>query len=372
MGATANPEGIEPGLTHARYDGTSHPEGNPVPTTARRAAPAPILLAAVLLSPGLLACGSSSPAPQATDYSVAAHWLALPVTPVPSFPVDVFYLYPTAWTSTDSNPQICAIDEPSMLQQAPGAYARQATAFETVGDIYAPFYRQDNLSSVDRWNVIAGIPTLDGTAAFDYYIRNYNHGRPFILVGHSQGATVLTNILSGYLAQNPAVLARMVVAYVVGSPITPAFLAENPHLRFASGAVDTGVIVSWNTEGPGVVPGTNPVLYGEVGLVINPVSWTRTSDAVPASQGLGSLMPNLAEKAWVPVAQVCDAQNDLANGVVICTTAPQGLMDLVDEASGFPKGVYHTFDIPFFYANLRQNAAARVQAYLSQDPAPGQ
>ena len=56
------------------------------------------------------------------------------------------------------------------------------------------------------------------------------------------------------------------------------------------------------------------------------------------------------------------------NGVLICTTAPQDLMDFVDAASGLPKGVYHTFDIPFFYANLGQNAADRVRNYLSLHP----
>ena len=339
--------------------------------TSRGAAPPSLRLVAVLMSAGVLACGPGNGAPQATDYSLAAHWLALPIAPVPAYPVDVFYLYPTAWTSTDSNPQICAIDEPSMLVQAPQAYARQATAFATVGNLYAPFYRQDNLSSVDRWNVIAGIPTLDATAAFDYYIQNFNDGRPFILVGHSQGATVLTNLLSGYLRQNPAVLARMVAAYVIGSPITTQFLASNLHLKFVTGADDVGVIVSWNTEGPGVVPGTNPVLFGMVGLVINPITWTRTTEHVPASQGLGSFMPSVVggNVAWGPVGpQVCDAQTDTVHGVLLCTTAPQALMDLVDKGSGFPKGVYHTFDIPFFYANLGQNAATRVQRYLSLHP----
>jgi hypothetical protein len=338
--------------------------------TTRRIAPGSLLIATALASTCLLACGSANSAPQATDYSVVAHWLALPVAPVPEYPVDVFYLYPTAWTSTDANPQICAIDEPTMLAQAPGAYARQATAFETVGNVYAPFYRQDNLSSVDRWNVIAGIPTLDATAAFDYYVKNFNGGRPFILVGHSQGATVLTNILSSYMARNPAVLARMVAAYVIGSPITTPFLAANAHLKFANGADDVGVIVSYNTEGPGVVPGTNPVLYGMVGLVINPISWTRTTELVPLVQGLGSFMPKVAAGGlvWELGPQVCDAQIDAVNGVLLCTTAPQDLMDLVDKGSGFPKGVYHTFDIPFYYANLRENAAARVQGYLSLHP----
>jgi hypothetical protein len=131
-----------------------------------------------------------------------------------------------------------------------------------------------------------------------------------------------------------------------------------------------GVIVSWNTEGPGVVPGTNPVLYGMVGLVINPISWTRTTELAPSGQGLGSLMPNLPDKAWVPVPQVCDAQIDAVNGVLLCTTAPEALTDIVDKASGFPDGVYHTFDIPFFYANLRENAGARAQSYFTLHPVP--
>jgi len=249
--------------------------------TARRSAPAWFLVVAILLCASDVGCGPGNPAPVATDYSLAAHWLALPISPAPTHPVDVFYLYPTAWTSTSSDPQICAIDEPSMLVQAPQAYARQATAFANVGNIYAPFYRQDNMSSVDRWNVIAGIPTLDATAAFDHYIQNFNDGRPFILVGHSQGATVLTNILSGYLGRNPAVLARMVAAYVIGSPITVRFLSENPQLKFATGADDVGVVVSWNTEGPGVIPGTNPVLYGEVGRSCG-VRWDGRS-ATPRS-----------------------------------------------------------------------------------------
>jgi hypothetical protein len=76
------------------------------------------------------------------NYSQAAHWLSLPAV---IKPVDVFYLYMTAWTSTDpANPHICAIDEPTMLIKAPETFAQQATAFETVGNIYAPFYRQDN------------------------------------------------------------------------------------------------------------------------------------------------------------------------------------------------------------------------------------
>ncbi len=340
-------------------------------------------LALVLLLAG---CGSSDPAPRAaaTDYAVAAHWLALPVAPVPDKEVDVFYLYPTAWTDRSAdpeNPHVCAIDDPTMLAQAPEAFARQATAFATVGNVYAPYYRQDNGSPVDRLNVIAGIPTTDAVAAFDYYIRHYNHGRPFILVGHSQGATVLGNLLSGYLKDNPDVYRHMVAAYLIGHPVTDTWLAGNPHLKFATGPDDTGVIVSYNTESPGVARGTNPVLYGMDAvpgthiLAINPLNW-RT-DATPAArdESLGSLMPVrlTPTPVWGQVPPYADATIDVDKGVVICTTVtPQDtpLMNAISRAQGFPDGVYHTFDIPFYYDNLQANAQNRVNRFLAANPVP--
>ena len=124
------------------------------------------------------------------DYSQIEHWLALPSSIEKE--VDVFYLYPTAWQKVDQNePNVCTIDNPSMGTGSNSAFARQATAFETIGNIYAPYYRQAdavyvlNLPIEEQETVMRGIPTTDATAAFDYYIRNYNQGRPFILAGHS-------------------------------------------------------------------------------------------------------------------------------------------------------------------------------------------
>jgi len=307
-------------------------------------------------------CGSdsSNSTSQATDYSQSAHWLSLPAV---TEKVDIFYLYPTAWTSSDpDNPHVCAIDEPTMLTQAPEAFARQATAFETVGNIYAPYYRQDNDSSINRLETIAGLPTLDAIAAFDYYIEHFNNGRPFILVGHSQGATVLSNLLSSYMKDHPDVLSKMVAAYVIGHPITDAYLADNPHLKFATGPDDTGVIISYNTEAP-VVLVTNPVLYGMVGRVINPLTWTTDETLVSNTNNLGSIKLNPdgsvakdASGAFELMVPPCDAQIDKTKGVLICSTADANALS--------PTGIYHTYDIPFYYYNLRANAQNRVDKFL--------
>lgn len=310
--------------------------------------------------------GESTAVPAATDYSLPAHWLSLPS---PVYKVDVFYLYPTAWSNSDASPVVCTVDNPSMLTMAPQSFARQATALDTMANIYAPYYRQDNSSPVNRWNVIAGVPTADATAAFDYYIRHFNNGRPFILLGHSQGATILTNLLSGYLKMNPQVYARMIAAYIIGSPVTRAYLKENPHLRFATGPDDTGVIISWNTEAPGVT-GVNPTLYGTVPLVINPINWRLDETQAKMAEGQGSLFPVPPAFRFVPVHQCADARVDTARGVVICNVVPtayQPILDLVSAGQGFPWGVYHTFDIPFYYYSLRKNAAIRIQNWFKNN-----
>ncbi len=329
-----------------------------------------LFMLAALLSLNLAACGNGGgnhlvPAPAATDYSQAAHWLSIPAVVKT---VDVFYLYPTAWQRGDNDPYICPIDNPSMLAGSASAFARSATAFETVANIYAPYYRQADaayaltLPLPEHNALIAGIPTTDAVAAFDYYIQHFNNGRPFILAGHSQGSNVLINLLTGYLKDHPDVYSRMIAAYVIGYPVTAQVIADNPHLKFATGPDDTGVIISYNTQAP-VISSANPVLSGLVGLVINPITWTRTETVATTAEGLGSIMPDPVTLIFSQVPQYADAQVDILNGVLICTTADKAVLyELMQHA--FPEGVYHSFDYPFYYYNIRANAQNRVNKYL--------
>lgn len=326
------------------------------------------VVAALCLSVVLAACGSDSSNSTlvATDYSQSAHWLSLPAT---TKPVDVFYLYQTAWQKVSpSDPNINEIDNASMLKGSNAAFARTATAFETVGNIYAPYYRQADaaytltLPTLDeREQVVAGAPTLDAMAAFDYYIKHFNNGRPFILAGHSQGSNVLLNILADYMKANPAVYDRMIAAYVVGYSVTDAYLTKNPHLKFATGPDDTGVIISYNTQSPTVAKGANPVVL-DGAIAINPLTWTRDETTASTSQGLGSFMPVAGVLAQVP--QYADATVSLDKGVVICSTADEAALHAL--SSGFPSGVYHSFDYLFYYYNLRANAANRAAKFLSK------
>ncbi len=312
----------------------------------------------------LISCNKDQPSDKGgtTDYSISQNWLSLPAT---VYNADVFYLYPTtSWTKDNTTSRICAIEDTLMRKGAASAFARQATAFDTAANVYAPYYRQDNSSPDNRLIVIAGAPTEDAIAAFDYYIRHFNKGRPFILAGHSQGANIVCNLLAGYLKDNPAVYKRMIAAYVIGGPVTQAYLNENTHLKFATGPDDLGVIISYNTEAPTIV-GANPVLYGMVSLVINPINWKRDETLASKQQGLGSIFPNSAG-VWEKIPQYADARVDLAKGVIICSSADAARIAILDSLSGFPDGVYHSFDFPFYYYNIRKNAANRIKKFFSK------
>jgi len=248
------------------------------------------------------------------------------------------------------------------------AFSVQATAFETAGNIYAPYYRQDDaayalsLSSEDLDKLVGGIPKTDAIAAFDYYIKNFNNGRPFILAGHSQGSNVMVYLLSEYMKEHPEVYARMIAAYVIGYSVTGEYLAKNPHLKFAEGPNDTGVIISYNTEAPNVV--ANPmVLPGAI--AINPITWTREETLATAAQNLGSIVISTEREILSNNAKdFADARVDKARGVVICST-----VDVQKFAPGNPvfgRGVFHSFDIPFYYYNLRENAENRTKVFLNQ------
>ena len=358
--------------------------------TSRRLFFAAALAAGLLLSLPAAATAAPAAAPALhstsptavttpTDYADRSHWLQLP--PGRAHRVDVFYLYPTAYARTGDGPVLCAVDDAGMRKSAQAAYSRQATAFRTVADIYAPYYRQVDATyqlaqpPAQQEQVIREGPAVDATAAFKYYLANYNDGRPFILVAHSQGSAVLKVLLADYLSAHPKVLARMIAAYVVGQSVTRDYLAANPRLRYTSRPRDTGVLVSWNTEAP-VIASPNPVTLPG-GIAVNPITWRTTQVWASASSNPGSIeldpstggTPVLnADGTIKRVTGLADAQVDKSRGVVVCESVDAAAFPYYIPG-GFPEGVLHTFDYPFYFFSVRANAAARTAAWLAAHPA---
>lgn len=297
-----------------------------------------------------------------SNYTNTNNWMVISQTN--DKPVDVFYLYPTAWARVGNESVLCPIDDADMRTRAKEMYGLQATAFDTVGNMYAPYYRQMDAAFVleqteeNRIKYTNGAPKTDIIAAFDYYIRNYNDGRPFILAGHSQGSMLTKEILFDYMKENPDVYERMVAAYVIGYGVTEQDLKDHTHLKFAEEADDIGVIISYNTEAPNMTAANPTAPAGSV--AINPISWTRINTTAPADASLGSYME--INGTYQKVTDLADATVNLERGTVVCSSVNPEDYQLNDL---FPLGIYHSMDYPFYYYNLRENAEVRTAVYLN-------
>ena len=276
--------------------------------------------------------------------------------------VDVFYIYPTV-TGFRPETEVCDMTDTMMVAGAQMVRQIQTAVFEETCNVFMPYYRQISMPKPgsDYSAIIDYVSKFDATDALDYYLNNLNQGRPFILAGHSQGASVLIALLENYMTKHPEALQRMVAAYPIGFAVTKDWLAKTG-LKFAEGATDTGVIVSWNTEGPTNLKEKNMTL-APGGISINPINWKRDDTYADVKENLGSL--TVEGKLVTP--GIADARVDTARGSVVVTTADAKLYAIpADGAEMFGPESYHLHDYGFFFNNFKQNVADRIKAYMKK------
>ena len=204
---------------------------------------------------------------KATDYSNKANWLQMPEI---TKDVDAFYIYGTSYIDDsfkEGAPNYAPIDNQEMRQrwyrQVGLKYGGEVT--KKYGSIEAAFDAE---------------PYADIKAALDYYFEKCNNGRPFIIAGHSQGSAMVKYVLKNYFKEHPDYYKLMVAAYAIGFSVTKDELAANPHMKFATGESDAGVIVSYNTEGPkNVEENAKNVVVLPGGISINPLNWKDKRDS---------------------------------------------------------------------------------------------
>jgi hypothetical protein len=251
-------------------------------------------------------CASAAPAqpapPTAIDYAAPANWLCLPgrsdicsmplattalnpngygstgpSTVAKAPPIDCFYVYPTV--SRDQG-----LNSDMIVGNGEERYATQAqfARFAGVCRTFAPIYRQMTLAAITAMATGADIAPAahlaygDVAAAWRDYMAHRNDGRPFVLIGHSQGSALLQQLISHEIEGKP-VAKRMVRA------IIPGFNVLVPQGKLVGGTFkstplcaspdDTGCVVAWssfrekNVPPPGAMFGYSPAPGMTVGCV---------------------------------------------------------------------------------------------------------
>ena len=294
------------------------------------------------------------------DYGNENNWLTFPESP--DKPVDLLYFYPTVFSPSDSSVSVIAdIEDAGMRKMAAAAFDKQATAFAESCNIYAPFYRQLDatysltLSENEHKELFGYAAAQDASAALEYYFGHCNNGRPFILAGHSQGSETVLYLLTDYFRMHPEQYSRMVAAYVIGYSVTESVLRDNPHLKFAEGETDTGVIISWNTEGPENIGQHNAVVL-EGARSINPINWKTDGTYASAAENKGSRINGEL------LFQIADAQIDPERGTVI-THADKAYAVTMPAALLFGPASFHLNDYDLYYGNIAENVQKRIEAY---------
>lgn len=320
-----------------------------------------------------LTASATNSAGNAPDYSQKESWYKFPEITKDS---DTFYINSTSYvfdSLKEDSPEYAPLDNEEMLARFPEEYLVHATVFEECTNIFMPYYRQAGMRVMKKsWletgdidAAISGIPYSDITAALDYYFTNCNNGRPFIIAGHSQGSALVRLVLKKYFAEHPDYYKRMIAAYVIGYSVTKDDLKNFPYLKFATGETDTGVIISWNTEGSmNVKQNASNIVVLPGAISINPLNWKLDETYAPASENLGSLIVN--EKGEHVIADIgADAQIVLSRGIIVTNAKPD---PMPEEAARitleyFGPDVRHDNDYTFYYSNIKDNVAKRIAAY---------
>ena len=313
-----------------------------------------------------------------TDYSDENNWAILPENTDKD--VDTFFIYPTVYNNPEPDaPKIVPVEDPMLRANVNDFYLDIPVLFEEMTNLYEPFYRQSNLSAFSgmTYDEIIEFQSreqrTDLYAALDYFFEYYNNGRPFILAGHSQGSLMNKIALRDYCKEHSEYLNRMVAAYAIGFSITPDDLKANSALKFAEGPDDTGVIVSWNTEGPENTNEKNGVVL-ENAISINPLNWKRDNTYAPPSENIGDRIPIMepgsdeVSKFKVHKPGLADAQIDLERGVVVCTTLAEGyIKSFTPETENiFGPASLHEHDYAAYWDNIRENVNTRINAFLDK------
>lgn len=298
--------------------------------------------------------------PQIADYDAAENWAYLGVGEEKY--VDVFLICPTVDTKDEWN---MSLSDEETKTAFLGALNMERGIYEDCARLYAPYYRQAamkvyELEGSEREPYLKTAYS-DVSAAFSYYLENYNEGRPIILAGFSQGADMCYRLMKEFFADEE-LADRLVAVYAIGWALTEDMTAEYPQLKAASGETDTGVVISFECEAE-PVEDTFIIPKGTKALSINPLNWRTDGTSAAKEENLGACFTDYDGNVVKEVKALCGCYIDADRGVLKATDILSS--DYPPVVPGLPNGAYHIYDYQFFYRNLQENVKVRSNSYLA-------
>ena len=162
--------------------------------------------------------------------------------------VDCFYVYPTVSNDLGPNSDMVANDEENRV------IAAQFARFSEVCRTFAPMYRQVTLTALRA--MMTGQPVeidgvtayLDVQSAFAHYMEHDNNGRPYVLIGHSQGARMLEQLVARAVDGQPAqdhMLSAMLIGYNLALPPGETVGGSFQAVASCEAADQTGCVIGY-------------------------------------------------------------------------------------------------------------------------------
>lgn len=303
------------------------------------------------------------------DYSELKNWAAHPSTSdeadkIPNSKInadqsllktDVFFIHPTTYTGKKGQDQWNAsISDEALNKRTDQSTIRsQASIFNAAGRVFAPRYRQAHIVAYFTKNKSSAkqafeLAYQDVKASFEYYLKNENQQRAFIIASHSQGTTHAIRLIKEMIDGRP-LQEKLIAAYLIGMPIAKD---EFTNIEACASENQTNCIISWRTFKKGHFPND---FVGDHILVTNPLSWTLDHTYQAKSLNQGAILRNFNKVLRARV----DAQ--IVNGV-LWASKPKFPWSFL-----FSTNNYHIADLNFYYMNVRSNAKNRVENYPNLD-----
>ena len=301
---------------------------------------------------------------------------------------DCFYAYPTVSGESGANADL-------QIQGAEKQVALvQAARFSTVCDVWSPMYRQRTLG--DLFNLTDGAPDSKAhQIAYDSlrsgwrsFLAAHDPHRPIILIGHSQGASMLIRLLRNDIDNDPAVRRQIAVAFLLGGNLTvatgKAIDGDFHHIPLCTRPGQPGCVIAYST-----FPKQPPAgaFFGRPGSGVSLLSGNvRTkglqvacvNPAKPGSRATEQLLPYFpssmaqsgASTPWTSYPGHATAQCRTGGGAswlqVSPTAAGRKAASLLNERLGALWG-FHDIDVNLALGDLVNDAAASVVGWYRQD-----